>query len=149
MQPWGRYELSECFLFPHVNIFSLLDNNSTLVGSETHTSALCGEVPLGFYTQTVEVFSRPARRVSNGHFFFYCLVSDIWRKGFNKDSEKMSECDILNSSLTSNPSPLCLSAVHILLFILPSITAGSDLIPVTDGQNRTGCFGFSPWSSKE
>lgn len=40
----GKYELSECFLFPR---FFLGDNNCTLVGLETHTSALCGEMPLG------------------------------------------------------------------------------------------------------
>ena len=52
----GRDELSECFLFPHVNIFFLGDNNSTSVGSETHTSTLCGETPLGLPTHAVEAF---------------------------------------------------------------------------------------------
>lgn len=44
---WGRAELSECFLSPHVNIFFLRDNDGTSVGSETHTSALYGNMPPG------------------------------------------------------------------------------------------------------
>lgn len=52
----GRFKLSECFQFPHVNISFLGDNNSSSVDSETHTGALCGEMPLGLQTHSRGIF---------------------------------------------------------------------------------------------
>lgn len=103
---WGRTELWVLSLSPHANISFLQDNDGTLVGSETHTSALYGDVPPGLSTHTAEASSWLACWVSNGLCCYHLIESAI------EYGENLSR----------------LSALRSCPFILPSVSTCADLI---------------------